>query len=98
MNTLNKLTAATLFIATAALPAQAAQSIEGWSCENNTWKIEMNEAVSGSPSISINSSALTGSITKSSGDTVLTTSVSTCPDAVTALSVTIGSDTYSWSF
>ena len=98
MNTLKKLTAVTLLAAAAAMPAHAAQSIEGWSCENNSWEIEMNEAVSGSPTISINSTALTGSITKSASDTVLTTSVSACPNTMTALSVTIGSDTYSWSF
>jgi hypothetical protein len=98
MNTVSKLTAATLLSVAAATSAHAAQSIEGWACENNTWEIEMNEAVSGSPSISVNSTALTGAITKSSGDTVLTTSVSSCPNTMTALSVTIGSDTYSWSF
>ncbi len=98
MKTSNSILAAALFATAAITPAHAAQSIEGWSCENNSWKIEMEEAVSGTPTISINSTALTGSITKSDSDTVLSISVSSCPDALTALSVAIGSDTYSWSF
>ena len=75
--------------------AQAAQSIVGYSCEGTTIDIEMEENVSGTPSVSVNGNVISGGTTTTTNADINITGSYSCPET-SNVRVTLGDNIHTF--
>ena len=78
--------------------AQAAQSIVGYSCEGTTIDIEMEENVSGTPSVSVDGTVISGGTTTTTNADINITGITSsysCP-AISNVRVTLGDNIHTF--